>query len=176
MSRIFILLAIVILSGCAAGGTKFTESKFTKNPKKTEIYIFRFEQFFANGACYEIGLNEKSIGVLGNGGFIRKEVSPGNNTISVPMSDKIPLSLNFDGKENETLYFQFNVALNDTKAIPDSNIISNGGDYTDINGALMHVNSLFVQVEERYALNELKLLRDSSAKVTCMVTLGLNKK
>jgi hypothetical protein len=89
------------------------------------------------------------------------------------MTDKTNLELNFDGKENETLYFQFSIALNDAKAIPDSKIISNGGDYIDVQGELLDFNSLFAQVEELYALNELKLLRDSSVKVSCMGTLNL---
>jgi hypothetical protein len=173
MDRILILLSIVILSGCSAGGTKFTESKFTKTPNQTEIFVFRLDKLAASGSCYEIGLNDNAIGVLGNGGFIRKEVSPGKNIISVPMSDKTNLELNFDGKENETLYFQFSIALNDAKAIPDSKIISNGGDYIDVQGELLDFNSLFAQVEELYALNELKLLRDSSVKVSCMGTLNL---
>ena len=173
MKRIFILLSIIFLTSCAASGPKFTESTFIKNPKQTEIYVFRLEKFAASGSCYEIGLNDNAIGVLANGGFIRKEVTPGENVLSVPMTDDSNLALKFDGKGNETLYFQFSIALNDTNAIPVSNIISNGGDYIDTQGALLDFNSLFAQVEEQYALNELRLLRDSSDKVSCMGTLSL---
>ena len=102
MRRICILLSIIFLTGCSASGLKFTESKFTQNPKQTEIYIFRLNKFVAAGSCYEIGLNENVIGVLGNGGFIRKEVSPGESIISVPMTDDSNLALKFDGKKNET--------------------------------------------------------------------------
>jgi hypothetical protein len=171
MERILILLSIILLSGCAAGGPKFTESKFTKNPKKTEVFVFRLDKFVDGGSCYEIGINDNSIGALANGGFIRKEVAPGNHVIAVPMLNKTHLKVNFEGKENETLYFQFNVALNDTNAIPNSKILSQKDDYTNTQGELMHFDNLLAQVEEEYALSELMLLRDSSVKASCMATV-----
>lgn len=171
MERIFILLSIIMLTGCAAGGPKFTESKFTKNPMQTEIFVFRLDKFVDGGGCYEVGLNDNPIGVLANGGFIRKEVNPGKHVIAVPMINKTHLEVSFEGKENETLYFQFNVALNDPNAIPNSKILSQKDDYTNTQGELMHFDNLFAQVEAEYALNELKLLRDSSVKVSCMATV-----
>jgi hypothetical protein len=63
------------------------------------------------------------------------------------------------------------VALNDPNAIPNSKILSQKDDYTNTQGELMHFDNLFAQVKAEYALNELKLLRDSSVNASCMATV-----
>jgi len=173
MRYILILFILVIINGCAAGGAKFGEIQFIKNDKLSEIFVFRLDKFVAGGSCYEIGIDKNSIGVLGNGGFIRKELSAGNHIITIPMIDKSQLNLSFDTDAMQTKYFQFNVALNDTKAIPESEILSKKLDYTFSQGELLHFDTVFVQVRPEYAIKELQSLRDSSEKVSCMATVSL---
>lgn len=159
--------------GCSASGPKYGEISFERSPGLTEVYIFRLNKFVDGGSCYEINLNGESVGVLANGGFIRKEINSGDYIVSIPMINKENLDLKLTAKPNESVYIQFNVALNTSKGIPDSEIISKRSDYFYSEAALLNYNNLLVQVRPDYAIQKLESLKDSSVKRSCMATLRI---
>ncbi len=175
MKILFSVITVVIVLGCAASGPRYSDMSFEKTPGLSEVYIYRLSKFVDGGSCYEISIDGKPIGVLGNGGFLRAEISPGEHTVSIPMVDKNRLELLFDSEESKTVYLQFNVSWNSSGGIPESEIISKREDYTYSQGALMNFNNLLVQVNQEYASENLSSLKDSSGKVSCMITLRENK-
>jgi hypothetical protein len=171
MRALYLVVSVVMIMGCSASGPRYSDLSFEKTPGLSEVYIYRLNKFVDGGSCYEISIDGKPVGILGNGGFLRAEISPGKHTASIPMINKNSLELLFDSEESETVYLQFNVSLNSSGGIPESEIISTRADYTYSQGELMNFNNLLVQVNSEYAIENLSSLRDSSEKVSCMATL-----
>ena len=171
MRILFILTIVPFLFACAAGGPKYSDINFEKTPGQSEVYIFRLNKFVDGGSCYELRIDGEDVGGLGNGGFIRKEMPPGNHVASIPMVNKTHLELSFQSKMDEPTYIQFNVALNRANGIPESATISERSDYVHSRGELLNFNNLLVQVKPEYALEKMAALKDSSVKVSCMATV-----
>lgn len=173
MKKILILLSFVILYSCAAGGSKFSEINFEKPLDSAEIYVFRLNKFVDGGSCYEAKIDDEVIGVLANGGFIRKVVKPGAHEVAIPMINGERLNLAVSASSGESIYIQFNVALNSANGIPQEQIISTKSDYKYTQGELMNFYNLLVQVKPDYALQQMQALKDSSVKASCMATLKI---
>lgn len=171
MRILFTVISVAMIFGCAASGPRYSDMSFETTPGLSEVYIYRLNKFVDGGSCYEISIDGKPIGVLGNGGFLRKEISPGKHTVSIPMVDKNSLELLFDSEESEPVYIQFNVSLSSSSAIPESQIISERADYKNSQGELMNFNNLMAQVNQEYASENIATLKDSFEKVSCMATL-----
>jgi hypothetical protein len=62
-------------------------------------------------------------------------VDSGEKIISIPMVNKNSLELSIQSKEKEASYLQFNVALNSSGSIPESEIVSKKSDYNYSQGA-----------------------------------------
>lgn len=171
MRVIFVLLTSLFLAACTANGTRFEEANFSFTEGKGELYIFRLNKFVDGGSCYEFSVDGRPIGVLGNGGFLRIEIDPGEHFVSVPMINKEYLQLSIEQSVENATYLQFNVSLNSEGSIPESVIISKKSDYKYSQSPVLKFNNLLVQVASEYALNQLKDLRDSSVGASCMATL-----
>ncbi|ARN72653.1 hypothetical protein [Oceanicoccus sagamiensis] len=176
MRGCFLLLFIASLIGCAASGPKFSEQKFDKNPEYSEIFIFRENQFADGGTCYEMRVDEKGIGVLANGGFLRYEMLPGSHKLAVPMVDNNQIALRFDSNKDQATYIQLHPALNKSNVIPASEIIAESTDFNYSGlGLALRFNYALAQVTEAYALERLGALADSSVNPSCMATLRIDQ-
>lgn len=104
LSLIIVLFVSLVLSGCGASGSQFTD--FTKPSKnKSMIYIYRPFSTYGAGLSYSVYTGNKikltendEIGYLRNNGYIYKEMSPGEN---IQFKADYVNSVSLDLKPNE---------------------------------------------------------------------------
>jgi hypothetical protein len=174
MKILTLLLLIGLQFGCAAKGPRYSETNFHKTEGMAEVYVFRLNKFTGGGGCIEIRIDDEVIGDLANGGFIRKEVTPGNHIASMPATPTDILKLNVNASQDKPTYIQYSVALNG-EGIEESQIISEKKLHINKSGELMRFHNLFVEVKPEYAMESLKTLKDSSVNRSCLGVLRPKK-
>ena len=157
MNRPIVLIFVVILlSACSATGPKY--SALPKQPLngKSEIVVYRLSQLAASGGCYRVNVDGESIGILANGGYVRRIVEPGSHKISIVLREG--LDLDIDTKPDETNYIQYDIGVNSMSAFPI--------------GTISVVNIAWdvslVDTPKDYGLNTVNNLRQSLKTHTCM--------
>ncbi|MGZ8957951.1 MAG: DUF2846 domain-containing protein [Methylosarcina sp.] len=77
MEKLFFLIAITFLSGCANTGAKFNPDNIEKAPTdKTLVYFYRPSALQANMVSFEIIANKINIGKLDNGAYLKRILLP----------------------------------------------------------------------------------------------------
>lgn len=83
IKSLLLILPIIIFTGCGAKGKQF--SGFSVPSKgKGMVYIYRPSSFLGAGVYYDVkneNNNNEIIGTLRNGGYISKELTPGQKVI-----------------------------------------------------------------------------------------------
>lgn len=158
----FVLLLVVIsLCGCAAKGAFYKDVRTQAMNGKSSITIFRKKQFADGGSCYTVWVDGKSVGVLGNGGFIEVLLEPGEHVVTIPHLDGKILRSEAVLAENQAYYVEYNSRATGVSAIPIGSMAVTSVSF----------NFALSPVPETYALGLLEGLRDSSKKVSCMATM-----
>ena len=152
LRSLFIVVTLTLLSGCGAGGAKFSG---LENPAKdmAQVYIYRPSAFVQSGNFPDVALDGKEIGQLKNGGFLRFNAPAGKHTISlsgnmmqwIHRDANIPVTL----KAGETNFYKLTVSM--------------GGSGSGVNIGFGQVHGFgFVQItDENVALKDLSELNDS---------------
>jgi len=154
--RIIIIITILFLAGCSATGPKYTELHKQPLDGKSEIVIYRLSQFAASGGCYRVKVDDKQIGILANGGYVRKIVEPGSHKVSIVLRSGLDLVI--ETKPNETNYIQYNIGVSGMSAFPIGTIAVVNMDW-DVS---------LVDVPKNQGLNTVSNLRQSLKTNTCM--------
>jgi len=155
------IFMIVLISGCAAKGALYKDVQTNTLNGKSSITIFRKKQFTDGGSCYTVYVDEKSIGVLGNGGFIEVLLEPGKHIVTIPHLNGKKLSSEAMLEENGKYYVEYNSVVTGVSVIPIGTLVTTNVSF----------DFALSPVPENYALDLLKNLRDSSKKVSCMATV-----
>lgn len=146
---------LLLLFGCSATGTKFRELVPAKLNGMSEIIIYHESKIVASGSSFCTKVNGESIGTLENGGYLRAEVGPGNQNISMPFSKE--LSVKFESKPDQTRYIEFTVGLSGLRILPIGTIIAVSTSW----------NMALVVTDEAYSKGELSGLRESTRSSDC---------
>jgi hypothetical protein len=160
MKYIFIIM-VVLFSGCAAKGALYKDVQTNTLNGKSSITVFRKKQFTDGGSCYTVYVDEKSVGVLANGGFIEILLEPGKHIVTIPHINGKKLSSEAVLEKNEKYYVEYNSLVTGVNVIPIGTFVTTNVSF----------NFALSPVSENYALGLLKDLRDSSQKVSCMATV-----
>lgn len=161
----FGLIAIFafLLTGCGASGPAFEQINLDSNQSKSEIIVFRKNQFVDGGSCYQVNVNGKELGILANGGFLRTIVDPAKHKIVLFSVRDNVLELEVSSTEHSTNYIEYNTSLAGGHFLPIGSVVSFSTSF----------DSSLAEVEPEYALTILKDLKESS-KTSCMGTIREN--
>ena len=103
----YLPLFICILSGCAASGPTFNQSKIKAEANKSRLIIYNPAS--SSFRTSHISVNKTTIGLLRRGGYLIHQTSSGTHSLgilgsngSLKYTEKITL------KENTTTYFKYN--------------------------------------------------------------------
>ena len=146
MRYVLIVFFTIILSACSASGIKYSEIVQTELNGQSEIIVFRKSQFAASGGCYRINVDGKEIGILANGGYLRKRVAPGKHVVSITQQD---LALEIETKQNMKSFVEYNIGLNGMSVLPIG----------VISAVSMDWNVAFVDTPKDYGLQAVSTLR-----------------
>ncbi len=113
----------ILITGCSATGPKYSELEATDLREKSEIIIFRESKLGAAGSSFCVTINNKPIGILKNGGFLRASVEPGNNLISMPLNND-KLELDIKSRIANSTFVEFTIGLADMLVLPIGTITS----------------------------------------------------
>ncbi len=102
--------ATLFVSGCATPmGTAFTTADAAPDGQ-AQVYLYRKSAFYARGQNASVRLNEKDMGELFNGSWLRFTLAPGEHVLGVKPS---PISKNYETKlllvDKQTQYVEFAV-------------------------------------------------------------------
>ena len=84
MKRIFILPIIILFVGCASVTPKGELFKIHEDPGASEsvVYFYVPEKEFGSTACIIVTVNEEERGCIGNPGYVKVVLSPGEHSFS----------------------------------------------------------------------------------------------
>lgn len=116
------LFASLVLTGCGAKGKQFTE--FEKPSEgKGMVYVYRPSSFVGSGVYYDVKNDENTlVGTLRNGGFIFKEMEPGERTLSA--KTEATETVQVVVKQNEIVCIRGGVRMGVLVGRPDLNTVS----------------------------------------------------
>ena len=154
--RILIVTSLLFLSACSATGPRYSELPEEPLEGKSEIVVYRLSQLAASGGCYRVSIDDTPIGILANGGYVRKIVPPGKHKVSIILKDSLDLEI--EAKPNETNYIQYNIGLGGMSAFPV-------GTLSVVN---MDWNVSLVDVPKDHGKKTVSNLRQSLKTHTCM--------
>ncbi|MGF6148032.1 Protein of uncharacterised function (DUF2846) [Kingella potus] len=75
-----VAFAALMLSACAATGTQFDSFK-QPSEGQSMLYVYRPKAFVGGGVHFKVAANDTVIGRLRNGGYLEKELPPGEYDI-----------------------------------------------------------------------------------------------
>ena len=156
MYRPMLIIATFLLSACSATGPKYSELQKQPLDGKSEIVVYRLSQLAASGGCYRVKVDGVQVGILANGGYVRKIVDPGNHKVSIMLREGLDLEINT--QPNETNYIQYNIGVSGMSAFPIGTI-------SVVN---MEWDVSLVDTPKDYGLKTVSSLRQSLKSHTCM--------
>lgn len=114
-SRIFAVIAVMVLSGCASvqmgdPARSAAIKNFEKVSDKAQIYVCRDGRTFGMAIRPDIELDGKIIATVARNTFAYSEVVPGNHTV-VAKTMEHDSKLSFSVKPGEQRYFQTWISL-----------------------------------------------------------------
>ena len=107
-----LVIAAVLLGGCASSGPKLAEIKTTMTPLAADqgrVYFYRSSSMFGAAIQPDIRLNGEVVGSSKPGGFFYKDVKGGNQTVST--STEVERQLTFTLAPKETRYVRTSPSL-----------------------------------------------------------------
>ena len=92
---------LVLLAGCAANGPKYTNS-IDISKEKGNLYIYRPYALLSGGLSANVFVDDKLMGTLKNGGYIKLSLTSGGHSIRVGKQHK-----SFTVTKNNKSFFKF---------------------------------------------------------------------
>lgn len=114
-NKIYVLLLVVLVTGCASNAPKFNEVKVnfdSVDPNNGRVYLYRPSKFFGGGITPKLILNGTNIGELESGSFFFIDRPEGKYRIesrvdSVMSAPNPENQLDFTLAKGETKYIKF---------------------------------------------------------------------
>ena len=107
-----LVMALVVLSGCAASGPPYLEVVATFPPVpqyKGRVFIYRPHATFGDDIAAEIHVNGRTVGSSQAGGFFYVDVEPGQCTVATPAEVGEPLR--FTLLQGQTVYVRISASF-----------------------------------------------------------------
>jgi len=147
---------LVILTGCSASGIKYQDLVQTELNGQSEIIVYRKSQLAASGGCYRVNVDGKEIGILANGGYLRKTVDPGKHTVSIVL--RKGLDLEVETIKDTKSYIEYTIGVSNMSVFPIGTIsvVNMGWDVA------------LVDTPKDHGLKTVMNLRESLKTHTCM--------
>lgn len=154
---VYVFLVSLNLFACAATGVRYTDIPPVQGEGKAQVVIFRESNFSGGGACYQTFLDDKSLGFLANGGFLRETINAGEHKVSL-LEDKAIFNLDAISGGRYFLEVKTQYTLLSEKQLckPTTSFGNTGFIFC------------LLEVKEQEALQKLKALNDSSEKFNCL--------
>lgn len=113
MKKVF-LICVILISGCSARGPIFNGVQLQDESSST-VYLFRQSAFVNSAYCPVIQVDNRDIGCLKNGGFMRLEIGVGEHNLRVrkrllEVGGEPEVTIN--GKKGEVLFYEWTSQLN----------------------------------------------------------------
>lgn len=92
---------VMLISGCAAGGSAFTGVQKASNPGVGVVYFYRPKVYTGSAIKVQLADNGKDIDRLQNGQFIRYEATPGKHEFRTDtMAIDKPVEIDIEAGKN----------------------------------------------------------------------------
>jgi hypothetical protein len=104
MKRMFYLIAmlfVLLISGCAASGPKYL-AETDASVDSGNLVVYRPYRFTSGGAYANVYIDEKKVGVLKNGGYLKLGVGSGAHTLRVER-----LTRTISASNKERIFFRY---------------------------------------------------------------------
>jgi len=151
------ILALSILVGCAATGEKFISPSLINKDSAT-VYFMRKDKFVGAAACRIVLINDVDSGCIKSGGFLKLNVSAGNQNIKIPKLTKSDwadeASIDTEFVAGTIYYFEWTNELENYYVLPIGALILTGG----------KTNNTLIKHKKESALVILNELRNSVGK------------
>jgi hypothetical protein len=112
VKSVLTLLAIVLITGCAATGPRLSEISASIPPvpaDKGRVYFFRGTTVLGAAITSDIRLNDRVVGVSQRSSFFYVDEAPGNCTVST--ATEVERQLTFTLAAGETKYVRTSVSM-----------------------------------------------------------------
>jgi hypothetical protein len=112
VNSVLTLLAIVLITGCAATGPRHSDIEASIPPvsaDKGRVYFFRGSTMLGAAITSDIRLNNRVVGVSQRGSFFYVDEAPGNFTVST--ATEVERQLTFTLSAGETKYVRTSVSM-----------------------------------------------------------------
>ena len=151
---LFIFAAIALLSGCGAGGAKFSGLEKPSHDM-AQVYIYRPSAFVQSGNFPDLALDGNPVGQLKNGGFIKFSAPAGDHTLNITgnvlqwihRDANMPLKL----EAGKTHFYKLTVSMGG----------SSTGNSINVGFGQHHSFGFFQITDEKEALADLSELNES---------------
>jgi len=100
----------LFFSACSASGPRYQSHAPGFLSDRSEIVILRQSKFGGGASSYCVIIDNQPFGELSNGGYLRKIVSPGNHTISMPLDKDLKLEIATEKNKTHFVLFQLDLA------------------------------------------------------------------
>ena len=124
------MISIVLsIAGCSASGEKFQELEMRND--SALVYIYRPWQFTNGGGWPHVYVDGEKIGPLKNGGYIAKDITPGNHSIELrgDVFNFPNLVLELDAEDGQTYYARMLSSVTDAALIGSISYVSKGSSF-----------------------------------------------
>lgn len=112
VKSVLTLIAIVLITGCAATGSLYTEIESSipsLSKDKGRIYFYRSSTIVGGAITSDIRLNDRVVGRSVRGSFFYVDEAPGNYTVTT--STEVERQLTLALSAGETKYVQTSVSM-----------------------------------------------------------------
>jgi len=112
VKTVLALVAVALITGCAASGPKYTEIAASIPPvpaNKGRVYFYRADTMFGAAVTSDISLNGKVVGKSERGSFLFADENPGKCTVAT--STEVEKQLTFMLAPGETKYVETSVSM-----------------------------------------------------------------
>ena len=131
------LLSVLFLAGCAASGPMYSTEVGAASDKEN-LVVYRPYRFLSGGVYADVYIDDKKVGILKNGGYIKLDVGSGTHTLRIKNQTRT-----ISASGNERILFRY----------------SHGW---ALFGVIDFVPATLVAVDEKAAFDELKETKQST--------------
>lgn len=155
MRKVVLVVLIFVLTGCAASGAYFRSDSVKNLGEKSEIIVYRMGKVSASGSNFCTKINGDSLGVLQNGGFLRKKLEPGTHTVTMPWDESLTIEVSTE--PGKVSYVEFTIGLDGMGVLPIGTVTA----------VSMSWNMALISKKPAESLRALSTLRESTYSTTC---------
>lgn len=95
------LLSVLFIAGCAASGPMYPTETGAASDREN-LVVYRPYRFLSGGAYANVYIDDRKVGILKNGGYIKLEVGSGTHALRVGPETRV-----ISAPNNERLFFRY---------------------------------------------------------------------